>query len=123
MASTPQAKLGRIQHEQRITKACPVLHPTGCTAQFCQSGRMTRPLEPKVGENRPIHNIRLEAEAFLSEMYDEGLFTSGHDFESRLQQVLAEIDSGAVQTKVWVDSEVTTQDYVELKRVQVDGYS
>lgn len=80
-------------------------------------------MEPKVGENRPIHNIRLEAEAFLSEMYDEGLFTSGHDFESRLQQVLAEIDSGAVQTKVWVDSEVTTQDYVELKRVQVDGYS
>lgn len=62
-------------------QSSPVLAKTGCTAQFCQAGRMTRPLEPLLGDNRPLSVIKEEAEAFLREMRNEGMFKNDDAFE------------------------------------------
>ncbi|TVY82956.1 Nitric oxide synthase oxygenase [Lachnellula suecica] len=107
------------QQESFIKASCPVLTSTGCTPEFCASGRMIRPLEPRVGENRPIAEIKTEAEAFLREMCEHGLLTT-QQLEHRLQAVLTEIEAGAVDAAVWVDS---TTDVGEMDRVKVDGVS
>lgn len=119
----PLTPIARAVHEGRILKSRPVLQPTGCTAQFCQAGRLNRPLEPYVGENRPLSSIKVEAEAFLHEMYDEGLFNSQDDFDKRVQEVIAEIDAGVLETKVWEDSQEIIDGITELKRVQIEGAS
>jgi nitric oxide synthase oxygenase domain/subunit len=115
--------ISRTEHEDRILKSCPIIHPTGCSPQFCQSGRLDRPLEPHVGENRPLSVIKSEAEAFLKEMYDEGLFDNLDAFRRRLQEVMEEIGAGAVETKVWVDKQEGLDGLTNIKRVQVDGQS
>lgn len=109
----------RVEHEQKIKKSCPILQPTGCTPQFCQAGRLSRPLEPKLGENRPIDVIKSEARAFLLEMFEElGDVTV---FEDRLKEVMEEIDAGAKDAKVWIDQESVVHGRTELERVEVDG--
>jgi nitric oxide synthase oxygenase domain/subunit len=112
-----------VEHEDRIIKSCPIIHPTGCTPQFCQSGRLNRPLEPHVGDNRPLSVIKLEAEAFLKEMYDEGLFENQKTFERRVQKVMEEISAGVVETKVWVDQQEVVDGVANVKRVEVEGHS
>ena len=85
---------------------------------------MVRPLEPRVGENRPIEEIRHDAEAFLCEMRDDGMFKSEAEFQNRLRTVLAEIERRAVDTKVYVNHEHAGKDgAVELKSIQVPGRS
>jgi nitric oxide synthase oxygenase domain/subunit len=115
--------IARVEHEDRIIKSFQIIHPTGCTPQFCQSGRLDRPLEPHVGENRPLSVIKSEAEAFLKEMYDEGLFENQKTFNRRLEKVMEEITAGIVETKVWADQQEFVDGVANVKRVEVDGKS
>jgi len=80
---------------------------------------MIRPLEPRVGQNLPITTMKIEAEAFLHEMWEEGLFTV-KQFNERLESVLKEIENGAVETAVW---ENQMQEDGEMKEVKIEGTS
>jgi hypothetical protein len=70
----------QVEQQSGILSSFAILTPTGCTPQFCQSGRMNRPLEPRVGENRLIDIIKAEASAFLHEKKAEGLFKFEEEF-------------------------------------------
>ncbi|KAF8847092.1 hypothetical protein BDZ45DRAFT_355604 [Acephala macrosclerotiorum] len=98
-----------------IHSHCPILAPTGCTSNFCASGLMVRPLEPRVGENHPIATIKLEAEAFLHEMFNEGLFPSQAAFQSRLTAVLHEIENNAQEATIWEDARTPNGDVAKVK--------
>jgi hypothetical protein len=76
---------------------------------------MIRPLEPRVGENRPIDVIKGEAEAFLREMLAEGLF-SLKDFGQRIKEVIKEIEENKVDCMVWEDP--NEDNAVERRKVQ-----
>lgn len=80
---------------------------------------MIRPLEPRVGENRPVEVMKREAKAFLKEMSKEGLFPSAEDFEQRLVEVMAEIDANIVECMVWEDY----SENGEIQRREVQGVS
>ena len=56
-------------------------------------------------------------------MYNEGLFNSQDAFEQRVQEVIAEINAGVIETKVWEDSREEVNGVMELKRAQVMGVS
>jgi nitric oxide synthase oxygenase domain/subunit len=77
---------------------------------------MIRPLEPRVGENRPIHVIKGEAEAFLREMLTEGIFPSSEAFEHRLKEVLVEIEENKVECTLW--EEVNEDGITERRKLQ-----
>lgn len=93
---------------------CPVLTPefrniqdryqalasTGCTAQFCQAGRMLHTDEPRVGENRELKVVEEDAKVFLQELHQENFFGSDEAFCERLRAVLKEIRAGAVNGKI-----------------------
>jgi nitric oxide synthase oxygenase domain/subunit len=84
---------------------------------------MIRPLEPRVGENRPINVIKREAEAFLREMLAEGIFPSSEAFEQRVKEVIAEIEENKVECMLW---EETNEDGImerrKLQGVSSNGY-
>lgn len=71
------------------------LAPTGCTAQFCQAGRMLHTDEPRIGENRGVKVVEQEARDFLEELRLEDFFDSDEAFCDRLRAVLREIRAGA----------------------------
>ncbi|KAL8725039.1 MAG: hypothetical protein Q9166_007614 [cf. Caloplaca sp. 2 TL-2023] len=77
----------RVQHS--------VMASTGCTRDFCQAGRAVHTDEPRVGENRGIRSMEMEAEGFLQELYREGFFDSHEALINRLDSVLKEIRTGA----------------------------
>lgn len=88
---------------------CPVLAPefrniqarhktlasTGCSAQFCQAGRMLHTDEPRAGENRALELVEQEARDFLEELHGEGFYDSNEAFCERLRTALREIRAGA----------------------------
>ena len=80
---------------QSIQAQYKTLTSTGCTAQFCQAGRMLHTDEPRVGENRALRVVEKEAREFLEELRREGFFASDKDFCERLRAVLKEIRSNA----------------------------
>ncbi|CAF9932719.1 MAG: hypothetical protein HETSPECPRED_008435 [Heterodermia speciosa] len=104
---------GREQMASTIAQ-CPVLTPefrsiqdrhqalasTGCTAQFCQAGRMLHTDEPRVGENRALKVVEEDAKIFLQELHQEHFFGSDEAFCERLRTVLKEIRTGAVNAKI-----------------------
>jgi nitric oxide synthase oxygenase domain/subunit len=63
--------------------------------------------------------MKIEGEVFLREMLAEGLFNT-EQFNLRLHSVLQQIETGAVQTKVW---ENKMQEDGEIEEVKVDGIS
>ena len=71
------------------------LASTGCTARFCQAGRMLHTDEPRVGENRALEVVEQEARDFLEELHHEKFFDSDEVFCERLRAVLSEIRAGA----------------------------
>ncbi|KAL8792628.1 MAG: hypothetical protein Q9195_004756 [Heterodermia aff. obscurata] len=100
-----------------IISQCPALNPefrsiqdryqvlasTGCTAQFCQAGRMLHTDEPRVGENRALKVVEDDAKAFLQELRQENFFATDEAFCDRLRTVLKEIRTGAVTAKIRQD--------------------
>ena len=83
---------------QRIREDHPILASTGCTKDFCQSGRLIHYDEPRVGEDQPTHILEKEAEDFLRSLRADGLYKDDLAFQQRLKEVLQEIREGAVET-------------------------
>ncbi|KAF1990629.1 hypothetical protein K402DRAFT_410120 [Aulographum hederae CBS 113979] len=81
---------------ERIQQAHRTLAPTGCTPKFCQSGRMTRINEPRVGRDRPLAEIQQEAVDFLRECRDQNVITSDVILDKRIREALVQISNTAV---------------------------
>jgi hypothetical protein len=82
---------------ERIKENHSTLASTGCTREFCQSGRIIHTDEPRVGENRPIESLEHDAEGFLRELHRDGFFPSEEALEERIKRALYEIRTGAVE--------------------------
>lgn len=83
-----------------ILRETKVLADTGCTAQICQGAKMMHSKETKVGETRSLKVVKEEAEAFLWELQRDGIYTE-QEYLARLEEVLAELDQGAVEETLW----------------------
>ncbi|KAE8154167.1 nitric oxide synthase [Aspergillus avenaceus] len=86
---------GQVCEFQKIVESNPVLTSTGCTAQFCQAGRMIHSDEPRVGETRPLEVVKEEASGFLWQLWQDGVY-SEEQFKTRRDEVLRSIDASAV---------------------------
>ena len=87
----------RAQQEcDRIRSAHRTLAPTGCTPDFCQSGRMTRINEPRVGRDRPLAEVQQEAVEFLKECRDYNVISSDNALDQRIREALVQISKTAV---------------------------
>lgn len=87
---SPQKKFKRIKcHYAQIAS-------TGCTASFCQSGRMVHTDEPKVGENRSIETIEAEAVDFLHQLRRDDMIESGIALDERVTKALDEIRRSSI---------------------------
>jgi nitric oxide synthase oxygenase domain/subunit len=92
---------GEAQKEvERIRTAHRTLAPTGCTPDFCQSGRMTRINEPRVGRDRPLAEIQQEAVDFLRECRDHGVIESDEVLTKRTREALIQISNTAIVSTV-----------------------
>ncbi|KAL8964017.1 MAG: hypothetical protein Q9183_004771, partial [Haloplaca sp. 2 TL-2023] len=92
-----------------IKNAHRTLAPTGCTPDFCQSGRMTRINEPRVGRDRPLAEIQQEAVDFLRECRDADVITSEELLSERIKEALIQISAtAAVSTVTDRDGNVST---------------
>lgn len=88
---------------QSIQERYKNLASTGCTAQFCQAGRMLHSDEPRVGENRALEIVEAEARDFLEELHHEGFFGSDKAFCERLRAATKEIRSGTINGHIRQD--------------------
>lgn len=83
------------QEFRKIQGHYPILASTGCTPKFCQAGRMIHTDEPRVGRDRPLHQIKAEALDFLEQMRRDNLFQDDIEYQDRLKKVLEEINKNA----------------------------
>ena len=97
------------QELTRIRDAHRTLAPTGCTGEFCQSGRQARINEARVGRDRPQAEIKQEAEDFLRECRSQGVISSDLELETRLLSAFSDIAQSTVQSQV-TDNEGNTYD-------------
>jgi nitric oxide synthase oxygenase domain/subunit len=88
------------QEFERIRKAHRTLAPTGCTPEFCQSGRATRINEPRVGRDRPLAEIQQEAVDFLSECREHNVIRSDRELDKRIKEALVQISHTAIVAEV-----------------------
>jgi nitric oxide synthase oxygenase domain/subunit len=92
---------GKAQKElERIRNAHRTLAPTGCTPDFCQSGRMTRINEPRVGRDRPLAEIQQEAVDFLRECRDHGVIETNEALDKRMREALVQISNTAIVSTI-----------------------
>lgn len=92
-------KPARVEFEL-IRSTHRTLAPTGCTADFCQSGRATKILEPRVGRDRPSSEIKTEAEDFLRECHDMGIIETNNELNQRIEDALLQIEESSTQSTV-----------------------
>jgi nitric oxide synthase oxygenase domain/subunit len=85
---------------ERIRKAHRTLAPTGCTTDFCQSGRMAHIHEPRVGRDRPLNEIQQEAVEFLQECRDYNIITTDDELNKRIKKALVQISNSAISTVI-----------------------
>ncbi|KAL8942509.1 MAG: hypothetical protein Q9216_001610 [Gyalolechia sp. 2 TL-2023] len=83
-----------------IRTAHRTLAPTGCTPDFCQSGRMTRINEPRVGRDRPLDEVQQEAVDFLRECRDHDVIQTDHALNERIKEALVQISATALVSTV-----------------------
>ncbi|ORY71769.1 nitric oxide synthase [Pseudomassariella vexata] len=83
----------------RITTAYPNLSSTGCTAKFCQSGRMKHTDEERVGRNQPLDAIEKDAVDFLHQLRQAGMIDSEQALKKRIQYVIKEIKTNSVTAR------------------------
>ena len=81
-----------IKEAKAIVAQYPALQPTGCSEQFCEGGRMIHSKEPRVGRDRSIFAVREEAIDFLSQLRRDGVIPSDEALQSRMKEVLEELD-------------------------------
>lgn len=91
---------GAQEEFARIRTAHRTLAPTGCTPDFCQSGRMTRINEPRVGRDRPLAEVQQEAVDFLKECRDHNVIGSDKALNERIREALVQISNTAVLSTV-----------------------
>ncbi|KAF2670075.1 hypothetical protein BT63DRAFT_424035 [Microthyrium microscopicum] len=89
-----QKEFDRIRNSHRT------LAPTGCTPEFCQSGRMVSTNEPRVGRNRPLAEIQQEAVDFLRECRDHDVIESDENLDKRIKEALVQISNTAIVAAV-----------------------
>ncbi|KAF9462533.1 nitric oxide synthase [Collybia nuda] len=87
--STPEFELIRQNHSTLVS--------TGCTQDFCQSGRVIHTDEPRIGENRSLAVVEKEAEDYLKDLHREGFFLDEEAFQVRLHFALYEIRAGSTE--------------------------
>ena len=102
LATTLETKLtmSTLDEYMKIDEYYPVRATTGCTSNFCQAGRAIHTDEPRIGVDKPFEVIVREAEDFLRQMRREGIIASDDEFESRREEVLRDISSGAELTSI-----------------------
>lgn len=88
-ASNPEFELIKHNHSTLVS--------TGCTRDFCQSGRVIHTDEPRIGENCPLAVVEREAEDFLRDLHREGFFADDEAFRVRLQHALYEIRASSAE--------------------------
>jgi hypothetical protein len=80
----------------KITAAYPKLRSTGCSDTFCQSGRMIKTSEHRVGHDRSVEETQSEARDFLHQLRSEQIIDSDEMLHQRLESVLDELSGTAV---------------------------
>lgn len=89
-----------VKQSQRIASHYPLLHPTGCSAHFCEGGRMIHSNEPRVGQTRSISVVREEAIDFLCQLRRDGVIESDEALQRRMVEVLSEINTNSVNINI-----------------------
>ena len=84
-----------IPEHQLIKARNRILASTGCSKDICQAGRVIHTDEPRVGENRSLEDVLMEAEDFLRILFEEDFFPDVAAFEARLQAVRKELNDSA----------------------------
>lgn len=85
----------RVVEFSRIREAHPVLQSTGCTAGFCQGGRMIKTNEPRVGRDNVLSEVRTFAFDFLRQLRRDGILPSDEALRLRAQSVSLEIEESS----------------------------
>ncbi|KAF9873654.1 nitric oxide synthase [Colletotrichum karsti] len=96
--AVPPRPISVEQEFANIREQYPSLSSTGCTTNFCQSGRMTHLDEERVGRNQSYAQVREDALDFLQQMYKDGLLTV-EQLHHRAQEVLQEIQQNSMEGK------------------------
>lgn len=83
---------------KKIAEAYPNLRATGCTAQFCQAGRMIKTNEPRIGNDKSVDAVVSDARDFLKQLRADEIFKSDDELERRTEQVITEIETNLSPT-------------------------
>ncbi|OHX00189.1 nitric oxide synthase [Colletotrichum incanum] len=102
--AVPPRQVSTEQEFANIRSQYPSLSSTGCTARFCQSGRMTHMDEERVGRNQSYAQVREDALDFLQQMYKDGLIDT-EQLHHRAHEVLQEIQKNSTEGKFATASE------------------
>ncbi|KAK1532085.1 nitric oxide synthase [Colletotrichum costaricense] len=100
----PPRQISAEQEFANIRSQYPSLSSTGCTAKFCQSGRMTHMDEERVGRNQSYAQVREDALDFLQQMYKDSLIDT-EQLHHRAHEVLQEIQKNSTEGKFTTASE------------------
>ncbi|KAK2031523.1 nitric oxide synthase [Colletotrichum zoysiae] len=96
--AVPPRQVSTDQEFANIRSRYPSLASTGCTARFCQSGRMTHMDEERVGRNQSYTQVREDALDFLQQMHKDGLIDTAK-LHHRAHEVLQEIQKNSTEGK------------------------
>ncbi|GJC80567.1 nitric oxide synthase [Colletotrichum tofieldiae] len=102
--AVPPRQISTEQEFANIRSQYPSLSSTGCTARFCQSGRMTHMDEERVGRNQSYAQVREDALDFLQQMHKDGLIDT-EQLHHRAHEVLQEIQKNSTEGKFTTASE------------------
>ncbi|KAK8856230.1 nitric oxide synthase [Apiospora arundinis] len=89
---TGSTQVSAQEEFSRIERAYPSLASTGCSAEFCQAGRMKHTDEERVGRNQELNAAKQDATEFLYQLREGGIIKSEQQFNKRLAEVLREIE-------------------------------
>ncbi|EOD49133.1 putative nitric oxide synthase protein [Neofusicoccum parvum UCRNP2] len=85
---------------RRIEERYPLLSSTGCTANFCQSGRMVHTDEPRVGRDRSLSVAQNEAVDFLCQLRRDGIIKSDESLHRRKREAVEQLQRSSRRVKV-----------------------
>ncbi|GME25647.1 hypothetical protein GTA08_BOTSDO05762 [Neofusicoccum parvum] len=85
---------------RRIEERYPLLSSTGCTANFCQSGRMVHTDEPRVGRDRSLSIAQNEAVDFLCQLRRDGIIKSDESLHRRKREAVEQLQRSSRRVKV-----------------------
>ncbi|KAK8111875.1 nitric-oxide synthase [Apiospora kogelbergensis] len=98
-AQSGSTQVSAREEFSRIEKAYPSLASTGCNAEFCQAGRMKHTDEERVGRNQQVDVVKRDATDFLYQLREGGVIKSEQQFNTRLTEVLQEIEQNSTTAR------------------------